>query len=122
MNRNYMTGNLYEKRAAAWLTVQGYEILEQNFRCMFGEIDLIAREKGEIVFAEVKYRSNHMTGAPEEAVTLDKQRHISNTALFYLKMHGKNIFTACRFDVICIDDTGCRLYQNAFEYCGTFQI
>ena len=77
----------------------GYEILERNYRCRQGEIDIIAKEKQEIVFVEVKTRSNLCFGKPREAVDEGKQNHIYKTAKYYLYKHKlENSYV--RFDVI----------------------
>ena len=73
MNKRQL-GTVYEQKAAAYLQQQGYEILECNFRCRLGEIDIIAREGGYLCFVEVKYRSGDGYGSPLEAVGVYKQR------------------------------------------------
>ena len=78
------TGQEQEVKAACFLKTQGYQILERNYRCKKGEIDLIAREGQYLVFVEVKYRSTNESGLPEEAVDLRKQRQISRVAAWYL--------------------------------------
>ena len=90
-------------KAACFLKTQGYQILERNYRCKKGEIDLIAREGQYLVFVEVKYRSTNESGLPEEAVDLRKQRQISRVAAWYLTEKGLDIYTPCRFDVVAID-------------------
>ena len=76
-------GSRYEEAAAAFLQKQGFRILEKNFRCRQGEIDLVCREGKELVFTEVKYRSDVSCGSPFEAVDFRKQEKIRRTALFY---------------------------------------
>ncbi len=112
----------YEARAARWLQEQGYEILWRNFRCRFGEIDIIAWAQDTLVFVEVKYRGQTGFGSPEEAVTAAKQRHISNAALYYIKKYVGSLQTSCRFDVVCMENGSWRLYRHAFSYCGDFSI
>lgn len=60
-------GTAYEKLAGAYLEQQGYEILEYNYRCRMGEIDIVARQGGYLVFVEVKYRADNTAGNPLEA-------------------------------------------------------
>lgn len=67
MNRRSI-GTEYEKAAGAWLTGQGYLILEYNYRCRRAEIDIVAREGRYLVFVEVKYRKNRKEGSAAEAV------------------------------------------------------
>ena len=62
-------GTAYEKMAGEYLKTQGYEILQYNFRCRMGEIDIIAKDHGYLVFIEVKYRRDKSCGHPAEAVT-----------------------------------------------------
>lgn len=66
-------GSRYEEAAAAFLQKQGFRILGKNFRCRQGEIDLVCREGKELVFTEVKYRSDASCGSPFEAVDFRKQ-------------------------------------------------
>lgn len=95
------TGSRYEIMAAKYLKEQGMVILEQNYRCLQGEIDLIGQEGEFLVFVEVKYRRNGDKGMPAEAVTLQKQHHIRRTARYYLYSHRCGE-VPCRFDVVSI--------------------
>lgn len=98
---NRYKGKKTEEIAAKYLREKGWKILEQNYVCKFGEIDLIALDGDAIVFVEVKYRSRDYYGDPGEAVTLYKQRRISRAACWYLIEHQWDD-RVCRFDVICI--------------------
>lgn len=111
-------GAAYEKKAGKYLEQQGYQVLEYNFRCRRGEIDIIAQEGAYLVFAEVKYRRDVGSGDPLEAVDLKKQRIISKTASYYCLTHGYGETTPCRFDVIAVLGEEIRLIRNAFDYCG----
>ena len=73
-----------EDRAAAWYRRQGYEVLERNWRCRDGELDLICRRAGVVVFCEVKARSSLAFGHPAEAVTAAKQRKVRLLAAVWL--------------------------------------
>ena len=100
---NKGVGNLGEEVAAAFLTTNGYKVIERNFRCKGGEVDIIARDTKEksLAFIEVKTRKNLSYGAPQLAVTPFKQRQISKAALTWLSknhLHDQN----ARFDVIAI--------------------
>mgnify|MGYP000514931634 FL=1 len=77
-------GSRYEEAAAAFLQKQGFRILGKNIPLQTGEIDLVCREGKELVFTEVKYRSDASCGSPFEAVDFRKQEKIRRTALFYL--------------------------------------
>ncbi len=115
MNRRRI-GKEYEDRAADFLLGNGAVILERNYSCKFGEIDLIAQEAEALVFVEVKFRNHPDSGLPEEAVTPAKQRKICRTADYYCLTHGIMENTACRFDVIAIDGGELRHYRDAFCY------
>jgi putative endonuclease len=118
---NKNTGILGEDIASAFLTVRGFRILERNFRCKGGEVDIIARDPGDksLVFVEVKARRTLSYGMPQLAVTPFKQRQISKAALTWISknnQHDKN----ARFDVIAIllDASGHHKIEhivNAFE-------
>ena len=118
LNRQQQFGKKSERLAAEYLKLKGYRIIETNYRCPVGEIDIIAREKGTLVFVEVKARRSSRFGSPKGAVTPAKQRKISMAALDYLKRSGKNDARA-RFDVVAIDtETGrfdIEVVKNAFE-------
>lgn len=117
MNKRSL-GDNYERIAATYLKAEGYDIIEHNFRCKIGEIDIIARKDNYIRFIEVKYRSDKRIGMPEEAVNYKKQRLISKTASYYLMKKGYEVDTPCCFDVVAILDNEIKLYENAFEYCN----
>jgi len=100
-NRNI--GNQGEEIATNYLADRGYRIMERNFRCKGGEVDIIARDPGDksLIFIEVKARRGLSYGVPQLAVTLFKQRQISKAALTWLsknRLHDTN----ARFDVIAI--------------------
>lgn len=109
------TGAVYERKAGAYLEKYGYKILEYNYRCRQGEVDIVARDGEYLVFCEVKYRSGAGSGYPEEAVDFRKQKKISKCALYYLTVHGL-VDVPVRFDVVSIEGEQFRLYQNAFDY------
>ena len=92
-------GNTGENLATEYLEKQGYIILERNFYWKQGEIDIIAKDKNEIVFIEVKSRSNKLFGIPSEAVTKQKIKHLFRTARYFL-YKNKMINEYIRFDVV----------------------
>ncbi len=108
-------GSRYEQVALEFLKERGYVILEQNFQCRTGEIDMIAKENGYLTFIEVKYRRNTANGLPQEAVGLHKMRKITRTAGYYMLKKRIPADTPCRFDVVVILDQEISLIQNAFE-------
>ena len=88
-----------EESAVKFLIDKGYEIIKRNFRTKFGEIDIVAKEKDEIVFIEVKTRSSKKYGIPREAVDKNKIKHIINVSKYFiLKNNLKNSFL--RYDII----------------------
>ena len=94
-------GKTGELLAVKFLKQKGYQIIEQNYRSAWGEIDLIAQDGDVLVFVEVKTRRSLKFGAPQIAVTNSKQRKMSKAALEYLQ--EKDFFDyVCRFDVISI--------------------
>ena len=98
---NRILGEWGEGIAADFLTARGYEILARNIRTPAGEIDLLARRGGLLVFIEVKTRRGEGFGPPEEAITAVKQQHMEDSALAWLAEHpgeGGN----WQFDVIAI--------------------
>lgn len=107
-----------EQIAADYLKSQGYLIVETNFRCRQGEIDLIGRDGGYLVFVEVKYRSDGRAGEPEEAVNRAKQWTILQVARYYLYRRRLPETTPCRFDVVAIKGEEIRLIKNAFGMNG----
>jgi len=93
-----------ERAAADFLVGRGYHILERNFRCRGGEIDLIALDGSILVFVEVKVRRTLSRGAPIEAVTAVKQARVRRAAQEYLTFCGR-VFQQLRFDVISVMKT-----------------
>lgn len=110
-------GARYEREAGAYLEKLGFQIIEYNYRCKLGEIDLIARDGEYLVFCEVKYRSGEEKGHPVEAVDYRKQRIISKCAMYYLMEHGLSDIP-CRFDVVGIAGSELIVIRDAFEYAG----
>ena len=94
-------GRTGERLAAHTLEHQGYRILEHNFRCRYGEIDLVAEDEQDLVFVEVKTRRGTAFGRPEEAVTPSKQRKLLEIATYYLDLHNCADRT-WRIDVVAV--------------------
>ncbi|MBN7772031.1 YraN family protein [Clostridium aminobutyricum] len=110
-------GSYGEAIAATYLESKGYKIVEKNFRCKLGEIDIIASQRDMLVFIEVKTRSSTAYGLPCEAVNKKKQLHLIRTAAFYLlKNHIGEIDQ--RMDVVEVlyreDHVYIRHLENAF--------
>lgn len=108
-----------ERLAAEQLVREGYSILERNFRCRYGEIDLIAEDGQDLVFVEVKTRRGVAYGRPEEAVTLQKQRKLMQVANHYLSLQTQPE-RSWRIDVVAVQMSASgkleeiRLYRHAF--------
>jgi putative endonuclease len=111
-------GEKGEDIAAAFLKKKGYNILFRNYKCSFGEIDIIAKHKKTLSFIEVKTRSTKKYGLPQEAVTSVKQAKISRVALEFVQRY-KMDNRAARFDVVSVqslnDGYEVDLIENAFE-------
>lgn len=91
----------------------GYRVLERNWRCRDGEIDLIVTGKDQIVFCEVKTRSSDAFGPPASAVTLAKQRRIRHLAMRWLDGHAEHR-GRIRFDVASVIDGAVEIITGAF--------
>jgi putative endonuclease len=111
-------GRTGERLAAEKLASCGYRILEYNFRCSYGEIDLVAEHGDDLVFVEVKTRRGEAYGRPEEAVTARKQRKIVQVASHYLHLYHCSE-RSWRVDVVAVQlSVGgkieeIRIYQHA---------
>ncbi len=111
---NRRTGTLYERKAEAYLTARGYQVLERNFCWKGGEIDLIAWEGGYLVFIEVKFRSDGRKGEALEAVGEIKRRRICRTARVYCMKRKIREDVPVRFDVVAVTGREIRLVKDAF--------
>ncbi len=100
-------GHAYEGIAAQHLIKHHYRLVEKNYRCRAGEIDLIALdERNNLVFVEVRYRASAEFGGALASVTATKQRRLRRAAQFYLLTHSQYRQHYCRFDVIGISHGG----------------
>ena len=111
-------GRTGERLAVERLVQDGYHILERNFRCRYGEIDIVAEDEHDLVFVEVKTRRGVAYGHPEEAVTERKQRKLLELALYYLDVHACSE-RSWRIDVVAVQLSPSgkfeeiRIYQHA---------
>ena len=115
MNKREL-GTFYENAACEYLQDRGIHILEQNYRCKMGEVDIIGEENDCIIFFEVKYRKTQEYGQALAAVDYKKQKRISRCAAFYCMQHP--YVNAIRYDVIGITDTKIEWIKNAFPHRG----
>jgi putative endonuclease len=100
MNRRD-TGMMGEKLAREFLGQNGYKILETNYRCPGGEIDIIAQQKDTLVFIEVRTKKSRMFGGPEESITPVKAARLRTLAAHYGQNHD-NLPESRRIDVVAI--------------------
>ena len=116
MNDKKELGKRGEDLASEFLEKENYEILDRNFRCAFGEVDIVGCKNGEIVFVEVKTRTQDIFGMPAEAVNGMKRRHLYKVAESYLYKNNLLDFPIS-FDVIEVflfeDDFRIAHIQNA---------
>lgn len=101
-----------ERKAVKFLKRNGYKIIGRNYRCPFGEVDIIARTEDVLAFIEVKTRSGDGFGAPNEAVDRERRRRYVNCARFYF--NGKAMDCTVRFDVIEVFRGEVNHIENAF--------
>ncbi len=94
-------GKLGEGLTADYLTQRGYRVLEKNYRCALGEIDMVALDGDTLVFIEVKSRTGLYYGHPQEGVTEAKRRKLAQLAAWYLREKGLTDLK-CRFDVAAV--------------------
>lgn len=107
------TGQIGEDQALAYLQQQGLHLLERNFRCKGGEIDLIMQDGKVLVFVEVRMRSDSKFGGAAASVGSAKQKRLIIAAQIYLQRHSMP--PPCRFDVIAFDDKQMTWLKNAIE-------
>lgn len=110
---NRQVGTVYEQAVGNYLEKNGYKILQFNYRCKEGEIDIVLKDGEYYVFCEVKYRTDRKTGSPLEAVDVRKQKKIFRCAMFYLNEHRLGD-VPCRFDVIGVEGTEITHIKHAF--------
>jgi putative endonuclease len=117
-NGKLLLGKEGERLAERYLQNKGYKLVERNYRCTVGELDLIVLDRRVIVFVEVKTRTGHGFGSPLEAVEFRKQRKIIRAAQFFLAQKGLQQRDA-RFDVVGVSWAGrepiVEHIENAFE-------
>ncbi len=113
MNNNQVFGLKGETLACKKLKKMGYKIIERNYKCKLGELDIIAMHKGVLVFVEVKSRTSLLFGRPCLAVDEYKQQKLIKLAQYYINTTEQyNIL--CRFDVVEVLDDSVNVIQNAF--------
>ncbi len=107
-------GQEAEQRACDYLLKQGLTLLERNFYCKFGEIDLIMQDTNTLVIVEVRFRKSNLYGAAEESISKKKQSRIILTTQYYISKN--KVDSPIRFDVITLsNDTEINWIKNAFQ-------
>ena len=96
------TGNLGEKHAQDFLQKRGYRIIETNYRCPEGEIDIIARHEDCLTFVEVRTKKSLQFGSPEESITPAKKERLRTVAARYQQTH-ENLPPLWRIDVVAVE-------------------
>ena len=96
------TGILGEKLAQKFLKKRGYRIVETNYRCPEGEIDIVAKHKDYLVFIEVRTKKSREFGSPEESITPAKKERMKAAAAYYQQMHN-DLPQLWRIDVVAIE-------------------
>lgn len=95
-------GQYTENLACQYLENKGFKLIEKNFNCRLGEIDLIMKDNDSLVFVEVRYRRSNDFGSGAESVTANKQSKLIKTASLYLQQHDKYNKNPSRFDIVSI--------------------
>jgi len=103
-------GQLYEQLAADYLQQQGLALVQKNFQCKAGEIDLVMRDGSALVFVEVKYRASAVFGGAAAAVTHSKQQKLLRASRWYLQQHRLSD-QQCRLDMVAIEGKPPYQYQ-----------
>ncbi|MQG77475.1 MAG: YraN family protein [SAR202 cluster bacterium] len=96
-----LLGQQGEALARVHLEQDGYVVRDTNYRCLWGEVDIIVEKNDEIVFVEVRTRRSKRFGSPEESVTALKRKHLVSTAYHYIEAHDLSL--PWRIDLIAID-------------------
>lgn len=113
------SGRYWERVAESFLRSRGLRLLERNYRCRLGEIDLVMEHATQLVFVEVRYRRSSTHGDGAASVGFYKQQRIVRAASSYLARHPRRSTQACRFDVVSIggspDQADIHWIRNAFE-------
>lgn len=113
------TGERWETRALKELEGAGLRLIERNWHCRFGEIDLVMRDGEALVFVEVRYRDADDSGSAVASIGPAKQAKLVRAAQAYLAQHAAAAQRPCRFDVVAFDGDGgavrCEWLRSAFE-------
>ena len=114
MDSTLVRGAGAERDAASLLIAAGYRIVDRNFRCKAGELDIVARDGDVLVFVEVRSRSDGDHGDAVEMIRRTKQRRVARVARYYLAAVAP-AFEQCRFDIVAITAGEAVLIKDAFR-------
>ena len=106
-------GRQAEQLALQYLQSRGMKLVECNYNCRFGEIDLILKDNNVLVFTEVRYRKQKAFGSGAESIDARKQQKLLASAAYYLQKHPEFSQHPCRFDVVSLN--GAKLDQQHIE-------
>ncbi len=123
--KNHETGKTGEAWCVQKLQEENYKIVKTNFSCRYGEIDIIAKDGQELVFVEVKTRTNESVDHAKYSITYSKQKKLTKAAMFFLLSFHDPEITEYRFDVIIVKKENQHLdihhFKNAFYPVETGQ-
>lgn len=108
-------GRNAEATACAYLQAQGLTLCARNFRCAYGEVDLVMRDRDTLCFIEVRARAADSHGGAAGSVTYSKQQKIVRAAQQYLLSHPAAADAPCRFDVVTLGPAGLEWLRDAFQ-------
>lgn len=108
-------GQSAEEQACRYLQQRGLELVERNYRCRQGEIDLIMRDRQSTIFVEVRYRSSSRFGGAAASVDRRKQEKLIAAASHYLQHHPRLAQQPARFDVVAITPEALQWIEDAFQ-------
>lgn len=114
MDNKVQRGASAETDATRLLADAGYRIVERNFRCKLGELDIVARDGDVLVFVEVRSRSDDDHGSAVEMIRRTKQRRVARVAAYYLATVDP-VYEECRFDIVAITAGDAILLKDAFR-------
>ena len=114
MDSRIESGASAEAEAARLLIAAGYRVVERNFRCKVGELDIVARDGDVLAFVEVRSRSDDEHGNAAEMIRYSKQRRVARVAAYYLAT-VEPVFDECRFDIVAITAGDAVLIKDAFR-------
>lgn len=119
MSNKRVIGDDVEVECVKYLMSQGIKNIEKNYRCRFGEIDIIGYDGEYLVFFEVKFRKNGTSGVAEAAVGYGKQLQICKVSDYYHMARHITDNTPMRYDVLAVNGKDMLWYKNAFDYIYT---